>query len=499
MTQIIIQERNPNELTDNIIMFCDKDKNLLSQAQLIDSKLDDKVSTYLQFAEFEAKTNAITHMTIVSENSLKNVYIVCLGDTEKLTAYDLHMGGIKAVNYLSKTKTQIASLIIEDILPLDHSAEFIKAMMYHSYEFNEWKSDAKATKLMELSVQIESKLVKVLEEQISEFKSINDATNLARDLVNRPGNVVTPDYLANEAKELKSLGVKIEILDQKKIEKLGLNLLLAVGKGSENEPMLVTMKYMGAGKGAPVNAIVGKGITFDTGGYSLKAPSTNMREMKSDMAGAATVLGTIKALATLKAPINVIGVMACAENMVSSNAYKVDDVIKSYNGLSVEIGNTDAEGRLVLADALSYTVKNNEITEIIDIATLTMSTVITFATEYAGIMGYNQNLIDNLQIASQKSHEPIWQLPMNKAYANYLKSNIADIKNLGGRYGGTITAGEFLSKFVEDTPWAHIDIASTAYIEQFPGSYANNGIKGATGFGVRLLTQYYLNKTKEVK
>lgn len=349
--------------------------------------------------------------------------------------------------------------------------------------------------LLELSIQTTEELVKELTVKINEIEKVNKAVKLARDLVNRPANIVTPEYLAEEAQKLKQSGVKVTVLDKKKLEKLGLNLLVSVGKGSANEPKLVIMEYYGAGKGADNYALVGKGITFDTGGYSLK-PSEAMRAMKSDMGGAAATIGTIKALAETKTEINVIGVMACAENMISSTAVKVSDVVTSYNGLTVENNNTDAEGRLVLADALSYVIKNYEIAEVVDIATLTGACMVALGAEYAGVMGYNQCVVDSLMEAGEQTNEKIWQLPTGKAYSEMLKSDIADLSNIGGPYGGSTTAAEFLYNFVEEKPWAHLDIAGVAFAGKVPGSLNSAGVKGATGFGVRLLTQYYTNKTQ---
>lgn len=493
MTQIIAQKQNLKQLTENIIIFCDENKKLLSNATLLDNQLDNSISTYLEFAEFSAKVNETTKFNLIKNNKLVNIFITSIGNTEKLKALNFYELGLKISAYMKKEKVKVASLIHEEEQKCEKLEDLIKAILWHNYSFTEWKTDSKDEGLLELSIQTNND-IELLNETISKNEELNQAVNLARDLVNRPANVVTPEYLAEEAKTLKQYGVKVTVLDRKKIEKLGLNLLHSVGKGSANEEHLVIMEYYGAGKSADNYALVGKGITFDTGGYSLK-PSEGMKMMKSDMGGAAATIGTIQALATAKTPINVIGVMACAENMISSKAVKVSDIVKSYNGLTVENMNTDAEGRLVLADAISYTIKNYDIAEVIDIATLTGACMIALGAEYAGVMGHDQEVVDCLIDAGKQSHNELWQLPLGKGFADSLKSDTADTSNLGSAYGGSSSAGEFIYKFVENKPWAHLDIAGVALAGKVPGSSLTTaGIKGATGFGVRLLTKYYENK-----
>lgn len=494
MTQIIAQEHNLQHLTDNVVVFCDENKKLLDQATLLDNQLDNDISTYLEYTDFSAKTYETTTLNLIKNGKLINICVASLGNTDKLENTDFYQLGLKISSALKKEKIKIASLIHEDNQKNEKLKDLIKAVLWANYSYTEWKSENKDNSLLELSIQTACNADKI-NEIISKNEILNSGVNLARDLVNRPANIVTPDYLANEAKNLKSIGVKVTVIDEKKIEKLGLNLLLSVGKGSANPPRLVIMEYYGAGKSAENYALVGKGVTFDTGGYCLK-PANGMKAMKSDMGGAAATIGTIKALATAKTPINVIGLMACAENMISSTAVKVSDVVKSYNGLTVENMNTDAEGRLVMADAISYAIKNYDIAEVVDIATLTGACMVALGAEYAGVMGRDQEVVDCLLQAGKQSHNPVWQLPMAPAYAESLKSEIADTTNLGDAYGGAISAAEFLYKFVEDKPWAHLDIAGVALAGKIPGSLANSGVKGATGFGVRLLTKYYENKVK---
>jgi leucyl aminopeptidase len=495
MTQIIAQSQKLEQLTDNIIIFCDENKKLLDQASLIDDKFENNISTYLEFSDFKAKANDITKLNIIKDNKLINFFIVSIGDLTKVEKNNFYDLGLLLNKNLKAKNIKVASLVQEEQISLTNLEDIIKAVLWSSYSFTEWKTEHEDNQLLELIIQTNAD-IKELTKIIAKNEVINNSVTLTRDLINRPANIVTPEYLANEAKNLKDLGVKVTILDKSKIEKLGLNLLLSVGKGSACEPKLVIMEYYGVGKGAENHAIVGKGITFDTGGYSLKH-TDGMKAMKSDMGGAAATLGTIKALATLKTPINVIGVMACAENMVSSNAVKVSDIVKSYNGLTVENMNTDAEGRLVLADAISYTIRNYDVAEVLDIATLTGACMVALGAEYAGVMGYNQEVIDCLIEAGKQSHNELWQLPISPAYADALHSDTADISNVGtAPYGGASTAGAFINKFTENKPWAHLDIAGVAMAGKIPGSLSKSGVVGATGFGVRLLTKYYENKVK---
>lgn len=494
MTQIIAQKQNFTQLTDNIVVFCDQNKQLLNNANSIDNQLDNTISAFLDFADFKAKSMQCIKTNIIKNNKLTNVIIVSLGDLDKLNKLDYYQLGLKISAFLRKEKAKVSSIIHEEEQKFENMVKIAQAIKWHNYSFTEWKSKSDSADLLEVFLQTKHAYDE-LNKELNSIDTTNEAVKLARDLVNRPANIVTPEYLAEEAKKLKTLGVKVTVLDKKKIEKLGLNLLLSVGKGSANEPKLVIMEYYGAGKGAENYALVGKGITFDTGGYSLK-PSDMMKLMKSDMGGAAATLGTIKSLAESKTPINVIGVMACAENMISSTAVKVSDVHKSYNGLTVENNNTDAEGRLVLADGISYVINNYDIAEVIDIATLTGACMVALGAEYAGVMGYDQCVVDSLIQAGLETEEKLWQLPNGKAYAEQLKSDIADLSNIGGPYAGATTASEFLYKFVDDKPWAHLDIAGVAFAGKVPGSLNSAGVKGATGFGVRLLTKYYQNKTK---
>lgn len=313
--------------------------------------------------------------------------------------------------------------------------------------------------------------------------------NLARDLQWRPGNVATPTHLAEVAQELgREHGLAVRILGPAEMEEEGMGALLSVARGSDQEPRLIVLEHRGGGDEAPL-ALVGKGLTFDSGGISLK-PAKGMEDMKYDMSGGAAVLGAMKALAMLDLPVNVVGVVPSSENLVNGSANKPGDVVTARSGKTVEIINTDAEGRLILCDALSWVVDHHRPRAMVDCATLTGACVIALGHHAAALMGTDDTLIEELRSAGETSGEACWPLPLWKPYRKQLESDVADLKNVGGRPAGSITAGWFLAEFVGDTPWAHLDIAGTAYgSEERP--YQR---KGGFGFPTRLLVEWVRNR-----
>jgi len=313
---------------------------------------------------------------------------------------------------------------------------------------------------------------------------------LARNLQALPGNVCTPSYLAEIARRLgKGYGFKVTVLGRAQLQSEGLNALLAVAQGSAEEPKLVTLEYRGAGRNAPV-CLIGKGVTFDSGGISIK-PALSMEEMKYDMSGAAAVLGTFEALGQLKPAINVVGVIPSVENLPSGTAIKPGDIVRSHLGKTIEIVNTDAEGRLILADALSY-ARRFKPAVMVDAATLTGAIVVALGAHATGVMGNDEDLLDEVARAGQRAGERTWPLPLWDEYREQIRSDWADIKNSGGRSGGAITAGWFLREFVTDCPWVHCDIAGTAYTDTDRPNLA----KGPTGVGVRLFTELLLARAR---
>ena len=309
---------------------------------------------------------------------------------------------------------------------------------------------------------------------------------LARDLVNEPPNVIYPVAYAQRIKALEALGVDVKILGEAEMTKLGMNTLLGVGKGSVRESQLVIMQWNGGKKGDAPVALVGKGVTFDTGGISLK-PGSGMWDMKGDMGGSAAVVGTLHALAARKAKANVIGVVGLVENMPDGDAQLPGDIITSYSGQTVEVQNTDAEGRLVLADALWYTKEEYNPKAMVNLATLTGAIIVALGHEHAGLFSNNDDVANQLLSAGETSSDKVWRLPLGKAYDRLLDSPNADMKNIGGRAAGSITAAQFLQRFVGDTPWAHLDIAGTGMKNT---RHDPRETTFGTGFGVRLLNRW---------
>jgi len=315
--------------------------------------------------------------------------------------------------------------------------------------------------------------------------SIAGGVTLARNLANGPGNAITPTVLGETALALgERYGFAVTVLDKAQLTAQGFRGILAVGQGSAQEPRFIVIEHGSAAEGTPTICLVGKGITFDTGGISIK-PADKMDEMKMDMGGAAAVLGAMQAVGELNLPLHVVGIICSAENMPSSSAYRPGDIIGTLSGKTIEVLNTDAEGRIVLADGLFYAQRYNP-TAIIDLATLTGAIMVALGSHATGMMGTSQDLADRLSRAGEATAERVWQLPLWDEYRDMMKSDIADLKNTGGRYGGAITAGGFLAAFVGDYPWIHLDIAGTAWVERATRPYYT---KGATGIGVRLLVQ----------
>ena len=312
-----------------------------------------------------------------------------------------------------------------------------------------------------------------------------DGVFFTRDLVSEPGNVIYPETLAEQCKELTKLGVKVEILDEKKMAKLGMDALLGVGLGSERESRIVVMSWNGAAKSKKPVAFVGKGVTFDTGGISLK-PGPGMEEMKWDMGGSGAVIGLMKALAGRKAKVYAVGLVGLVENMPDGKAQRPGDIVKSMSGQTIEILNTDAEGRLVLADVLWYCQDRFKPQFIVDLATLTGAIIIGLGNEYAGMFANDDKLADRLFAAGTATGEKVWRMPLHDNYDKKLKSAAADMQNIGGRGAGSITAAQFLQRFVNKCPWAHLDIAGMAWSKKAMPTVP----KGATGFGVRLLDRF---------
>jgi len=377
-------------------------------------------------------------------------------------------------------------------IELESSAEAIaEGALLGLYSFTKYKKPEYENIEEMLIVVREKEEVPSLEAAIGKGKLLASTTNLARDMVNEPANYMTPSQMAEAAKEMASkYSLEFKVFNREDMETMGMGALLGVAKGSNQPPKLITLSYKGDKRSEKTLGLLGKGITFDSGGISIK-PSEGMGDMKDDMAGAAAVMSALGAIAQLKLKINVTAIVPATENLPSGTALKPGDVLKASNGKTIEVISTDAEGRLILADALSYAQKLG-LSPLIDLATLTGACRVALGTLYSGLFGNNQALVDKVLRATARTGERMWQMPLPEEYKEQNKSEIANIKNTGNRYGGAITAALFLSEFVDNTPWVHIDIAGTAFSNKESGYI----IKGATGVGVRTLVELALSEAK---
>lgn len=362
-----------------------------------------------------------------------------------------------------------------------------EGLIHSSYRFDKYKSEKREKKDMAINIISSEGDEEELCQTIENTKILMEAVFMTRDLVNEPANVIYPETLAETAKTvLEPLSVSVKVYDEKEVEKLGMEAFLSVARGSSRPPRLIVMEYKGDPDSSEKTALVGKGLTYDSGGYSIK-PSNGMKTMKSDMAGGATVIGTISALAKMKAKVNVIGITAACENLVSGHSYKPGDVIGSLSGKTIEVDNTDAEGRLTLADAVTYATENLDCDRVIDLATLTGSCLAALGEEYTGAVSNNSDFLSLFLDAAKRAGERVWELPNDDDFAKRNESEIADIKNSGGFLGGTISAGLFVGAFVkEGIPWIHLDIAGTAFLSKAQHYMP----EGATGIMVKTLVDF---------
>ena len=428
--------------------------------------------------EFSGKQNEVFLMKAPDSVKPERLLLVGLGKTDQVSADKVRQAGGKAATHLRSIGITKAALSTDFLTALKISpAEFIEGALLGLYTYRRYKKDEDKKSLENITLLAKS--TRELTDGLKRVEAVSAGVYFARDLVNTPANDMTPTHLAKAASSLRTKRLSVRILDKHDVKKIGMGAFLAVAKGSREEPRFIVLDYKGA-KGAPV-VLIGKSITFDSGGISLK-PSEGMEKMKYDMAGGAAVLGVIKAVAALQLPIHLVGMLPATENLPGGTATKPGDVVKSLSGKTVEIINTDAEGRLVIADAIAY-AKRLKPRAIIDIATLTGACLIAFGNETIAMMGNDRKLMDALKKSGELTYERVWEMPLFEEYKEYLKSDIADIKNIGGRNGGLVTAAYFLYEFAGDTPWVHLDIAGTAWAEK-EKPYVP---KGASGIGTRLI------------
>ncbi|MEJ0010498.1 MAG: leucyl aminopeptidase [Alphaproteobacteria bacterium] len=439
-------------------------------------------------------------LSLVNPESSPTYYLVIgLGAARSVKEIHIEEAGGHAL--AAALAAKLAGLDIVAALPKGVRAEAADAAarigfgaQLRSYRFDKYKTKEKEEDKPKLArVAIVTPASAKAQKLAEKFTVLAESIAFTRDLVSEPANVLYPESFAAECRKLSKLGVKVEVLGVAELKKLGMHMLLGVGQGSVKDSQVVVMQYYGGRKGAKPVALVGKGVCFDTGGISIK-PANGMEEMKFDMGGAATVTGTIRALAARHAKVNVIGVIGLVENMPDGNAQRPGDVVTSMSGQTVEVLNTDAEGRLVLGDCLWYAVERFQPQCIVDLATLTGAILVALGSTTAGLFSNNDKLCAELNRASAHTQEKIWRLPMGPEFDEMINSDIADIQNISnGREAGSITAAQFLQRFIKDeTPWAHLDIAGTAWTKKATALTP----KGAVGWGVRLLTEWLENDHK---
>jgi leucyl aminopeptidase len=481
-----------------IVNHFDGDKRPEGDAVSIDKALDGALSQLIKQGEIKGKLNEITLIHSLGKIPAGRVAVVGLGKKSELTADKVRAAVAEACRYLrQKSADSIACGLqgagINDLSPENAAQSIIEGALLGLYTFRRYitKTENHFGEIKQFSIVCDKKQKPSIDKAIDKGRIMAEAANWSRDRVNEPSNYLTPTRLAEYAKELaKKYKLDIEVLDRKQMASLGMGGLLGVSQGSQQPPKFIIMNYKGRNSNNIDVALVGKGITFDTGGIDLK-PQDGMEDMKGDMAGGAACMAALSAIAQLKIKLNVMTLVPATENMPSGTAMKPGDIITAMNGKTIEVLNTDAEGRLILADALSYAAKHGA-KAIIDVATLTGACHVALGSLCSGAFTNNQKLVDKVMASGNEVGERAWQLPMYAEYRELLKSDIADMKNIGNRYGGAITAAKFLEEFVDKIPWVHMDIAGTSDTDKEKGYL----VKGGTGVPVRTLVNLVLSMAK---
>lgn len=496
--KLSLKNTNPqNEQQSTLLLGIFEDGTLTSTANLIDKKSKGQLSKLLKQGAFNGKIGQTLHLYSFANSFFNHLMLVGCGKQKSIAPTVFRKIIQIAVKALIPTKAQRVVCYLSDLAVTDRSTPWkVKQIAEGSwdalYRFDFFKSEKEPkVSINDIIINVpQASQLRACEKALKQGQAVADGVTFTKNLANLPSNICTPSFLAESAKDLgkayKALSVKI--LGEAEMKKLGMGAILAVAQGSAEEAKLICLEYRGTSqKRAPI-ALVGKGITFDTGGNSLKSPE-NMVGMKYDMCGAATVLGTIKAAAELKLPINIVGVIAAVENMPGGTAYKPEDILTSLSGQTIEVISTDAEGRVILCDALTYCERYKP-EVVIDIATLTGAVVIALGVHTSGLLSNDEKLAHALLQAGLESNDRAWQLPLYDEYQEQIKSSFADMANSGGRTAGTITAACFLSRFTKKFRWAHLDVAGTAAMMM------GGAERYATGRPVPLLMQYLIDRAK---
>lgn len=488
--ELDVFEKKPHEVeTDVLGLFLHQDEDIPYRFKTLDNKLNNQITKAIENENFKGELNETFAIPSLGNLPADEVLLVGIGKKKEYETDNIRQASATALQYAKSVDSKKFSIYIGTLFSVDTFSQFaVEGAVLGNYKFDKYinlEDENEEKEIEELQVACPGKLKKI-KKAAEKGKILAEATNYTRNLQDLPANVATPKYLAKEAKNLSDLdNVKVEILSKSGLKKKNMNLILAVSSGSGKEPKTAIMEYKGGKKGPIV--LVGKGVTFDAGGLDIK-PTSAMNNMHYDKCGAMAVFGIMKAAAELELPIHLIGITPLTENLTGADAQKPRDIVESHSGKTIEVKNTDAEGRLIMADSLSYSEKYDP-EAVIDMATLTGSCIKALGYVAAGLLGNNKEFLSKVKDAAEQTSEKVWELPLWDEYREQMDSDVADVKNIGEEHAGTSTAAAFLEKFVpEHVKWAHLDIAGTAYVEKMknPKPYASSG---ATGFGVRLVTQ----------
>ena len=475
--KINFKKNIPNKSSLNLVIFADEKFNTSFIKKYINSSEFSYINDLIKVSDLDK------NLLVFELSSKRKIVLVSI--KKNIESFDIENLGAEFFGRINDGKKSEYFINSESIISKNKNfiEHFLHGLKLRSYKFNKYKSKQNKKSI---NINVFGKKNMPSNYSLMRFKALEEGTFYARDLVSEPGNVLHPDEYAKRLKSLKKFGLKVKIYNEKSLKKLGMNALLGVGQGSIRGSYLVTMEWNGKKDSSKPLAFIGKGVCFDTGGYSLK-PAKFMEDMTYDMAGSAVVVGLMKNLALRKAKINVVGVVGLVENMVSGNAQRPGDIVKSYSGKTIEVLNTDAEGRLVLADALTFTERKFKPKIMVDLATLTGAIIVSLGSEYAGLFSNDDKLSKQLIQVGEKVKEKLWRMPLHKNFDKLINSKNADMQNINYVGGaGSTTAAQFLQRFIlKKTPWAHLDIAGMAFSKY--GGALNSG--GATGYGVRLLNQ----------
>ena len=475
-----------------VVVAVGADSKLSASAKALDKAAGGALSRAMAGSRFQGKKGEA--VDVIGPAGLEDMTVVLVGtgDGKAYDALAARAHGASILRHLSSLGATTATVMVDAMAgsrldPAARAANLAYGARLASYRFDKYLTKKKKEKrptTEKLSVMVKG--AAAARRAYAPLAAVADGVDFTRDLVSEPGNIIYPDTLAKECRKLSKIGVKVEVLGEAAMAKLGMGALLGVGMGSDRESKLAIMQWQGAAKSKKPVAFVGKGVTFDTGGISIK-PAGGMHDMKWDMGGSGAVIGAMHALAARKAKVNVVGIVGLVENMPSGSAQRPGDIVTSMSGQTIEVLNTDAEGRLVLADAMWYCQDRFKPEVMIDLATLTGAIMVALGSENGGLYANDDKLADNLVAAGKAVGEALWRMPLGDAYDRQIDAEQADMKNIGaGRWAGSITAAQFLQRFTNDVPWAHLDIAGMAWSDKTGPTMH----KGATAFGVQLLDRF---------